>query len=729
MRVCPRCAAVYITNVQWCGIDGETLVEQDQDPLVGTAIERYQIEERLGMGGMGCVYRARHAVIEREYAIKVLYGDFAGDDKFRARFKREAQSISKIRHPNIVQVEDFGTTQAGLTFLAMELVRGRTLEEVIAAEAPMSPLRTAAIVRQVVAGLDAAHQLGFVHRDVKPSNIMLTKNETYEGEFVKILDFGAVSLRSIPMEERLTSIGHIIGTPTYMAPEQTQDPGVAPTADFYSVGCMMHEMLSGTPPFVGNGRAEVMVKHITEEPPPAPPSRGLELLIKKLLKKYPAERPQSGVELIAAIEKLNIGLKPLPDSVAPRRPSNVGGDLSKGADVDHDAFHSAPTNHMMMDEASQRELRSIAQDAANELPTPPNDRSPHDTFPSLTGVGPEDGQWGPGWNVMASSEPPGYDEMAVAPGAPSYGAPQIAYGDGSAARALEVEHDETAEVEPVADTDQSPVPSKEAVRTWVVRKRDPLPQTDDLRIETSELPVDLDTNPSDVVPSHDVLYEPSRPSDVPPSPDDDAGPTQVDFQYEPAAMGMERPEVIAASTEDLQALEDFAASAEAQSDGLEVTEPPGSADADTPEELVIPTEPTDPSEPTAPPAARTQEIQVQVPDPATASDVAATILTPDQIELNTPPSAVVGETLQPSNRLPLERDPSDREGVSPTVDGAPAVAKPTIPAAPQPATRKRSIALPLILVFLLIAAALVVSVLLFRATDDAAPVVQVIRSD
>jgi serine/threonine protein kinase len=272
VRICPRCSSVYAAHVARCGLDNELLVEGPQDPLVGKTLDRYLIVERLGAGGMGCVYRATHTIIDREYAIKVLYGDFACDDKFRARFQREAQSVSKIRHPNVVTVEDFGTTSTGLTFLAMEMVRGRTLEEVIEKEAPISPARTAHIVRQVASGLGAAHQLGFVHRDVKPANVMLTRVDGVE--WVKILDFGAVNLRAVPLDQRLTSIGHIIGTPTYMAPEQTQDPNVEATADLYAMGVMMHEMLTGQPPFTGQGRAEVLVKHITEAPPPTPPSRG-----------------------------------------------------------------------------------------------------------------------------------------------------------------------------------------------------------------------------------------------------------------------------------------------------------------------------------------------------------------------------------------------------------------------------------------------------------------------
>ncbi len=373
VRVCPRCRSIYATRVQWCGIDNTALVDQPHDPLIGNDLERYRIVENLGVGGMGCVYRASHAFIEREYAIKVLFGDFAGDPKFRERFRREAKSISQIRHPNIVTVEDFGTTPEGLTFLAMELVHGRTLEQAIEEEAPFSPVRAAQIVRQVVAGLGAAHSLGFIHRDVKPSNIMLSDQQGLE--LVKILDFGAVSMRSVPVDQRLTSIGHIIGTPTYMAPEQSQDPNVGPPADLYAVGVILYEMLTGTAPFVGKGRAEVLIKHIMEEPPKAPPSRGLERLVAGLLKKQPSDRPQAALEVIRMIDMLGLDLAIVSDpprkAQSTLRTAEIPG---RGLRVDSGAISSriaAPT----MDPADQ--------------PTPQSDRDVigYDTFPSL---GPED---------------------------------------------------------------------------------------------------------------------------------------------------------------------------------------------------------------------------------------------------------------------------------------------------------------------------------------------------
>lgn len=321
--------------------DGTDLVDSERDPLVGQRLDRYVVEEQLGEGGMGCVYRARHTVLDREYAIKVLFADFARDARFVARFRREAQSMSRVRHEHIVNVEDFGTSPEGRTFLVMELVHGRTLLEVIAQEAPIPPVRAGLFLKQMLEGLGAAHGGGFVHRDVKPANVMVG----YDGakEHIKILDFGTVSLRSMPSNERLTHVGHIIGTPTYMAPEQTQDPSVGPTADLYALGVVLYEMLTGVPPFTGVGRAEVMVKHITVPPPNAPPSAGLERLVQWLLRKLPSERPQSAEQALAFLRDLDLeapdkedtSLTPLPD--AGEFPS-----LTSSLDRDHWSDDSLP---------------------------------------------------------------------------------------------------------------------------------------------------------------------------------------------------------------------------------------------------------------------------------------------------------------------------------------------------------------------------------------------------
>jgi serine/threonine protein kinase len=549
VRICPRCSSVYTNGSQWCGLDGQPTFESEQDPLVGSTIDRYRVEERLGVGGMGCVYRARHTVIEREYAIKVLFGDFSSDERFRARFKREAQVVSKIRHPNVVSVDDFGTTPNGLTFLAMELVRGRTLEQVIEREGALAPARAGAIARQVAAGLSAAHRLGLVHRDIKPANVMLTRGP--EGEQAKLLDFGAVGLRTMPSDERLTSVGHIIGTPTYMAPEQTQDALVGPTADLYALGVMLFEMLAGVPPFVGAGRSEVLIKHITEEPPPAPSSRGLESVVKRLLEKLPDARPQTADEVIELIDRLsltkNLGRGDEVTGVTPQgwSPTSTQRPAIR-PDLVAERFHSAPTDHLPEDDLFPR---SSPQPAAS------------DTLPTSSAYGasavPESGpafdtdprqhEWPP-WILESSREPlpASLQEAFEESSEPGFLVRPVGTTGELAALALEPDGASFDFAETMAppdggmtgleDTAKSPLsgrpprltteplmPTTDPEHTVVVRERvtprsGSVPPTVQLRA-----PVD------------DLLFEPSRPEDLaPPRSDDDGGPTQVDFQLEDA---------------------------------------------------------------------------------------------------------------------------------------------------------------------------------------------------
>ncbi|MCK6547158.1 protein kinase, partial [Myxococcota bacterium] len=305
MRVCPRCRSIYSMPVDRCGIDGSAIVEQDTDPLVGTSVDRYEIVEPLGRGAMGCVYRARHSVLGSDCALKVLYGNFALNQRLTERFRREAQAIGKMSHPNVVDVVDFGRTAEGLTFLVMELVEGRTLEEIILRDGPLPPARAARIARQLASGLGEAHRRGFVHRDMKPANVMVT--QTDELEVVKILDFGVVGLIQAAASAKLTAVGHIVGTPTYMAPEQARTSSVGPAADLYALGVILFEMSSGRPPFEGTGVAEVLLRHLNDPPPMLRPSGGLERLVAQLLEKDPEKRLASAARLIQELDKLELG--------------------------------------------------------------------------------------------------------------------------------------------------------------------------------------------------------------------------------------------------------------------------------------------------------------------------------------------------------------------------------------------------------------------------------------
>jgi serine/threonine protein kinase len=364
--VCPKCRSIFMSAPRVCGIDGTSLIEQSMDPLAGELIDRYRIVENIGRGGVGCVYRGVDG--DRQAAIKVLYGDFACDTRFQERFRREAQSISRIVHPNVVALEGFGSTPDGLMFLIMELVNGRTLEDVIASEAPLAPYRAAQIVRQIAAGLGAAHALGFVHRDMKPGNVMLTEDDI---EQVKILDFGVVNLLESKTDPRLTATGHIVGTPVYIAPEQIHTPDVGPSADLYALGVLLYEMLTGAPPFAGRTFAELMLKHIAEVPKKAPPNSGLEDIAAALLEKSPEKRPASTHEVIQMIDRLRITVEIMPRAALARPEQTVRTQAPVAIDKPDDEPFEDPASSQFGTVTVRRTLDGPAPDR----PTP-RDLSP-----------------------------------------------------------------------------------------------------------------------------------------------------------------------------------------------------------------------------------------------------------------------------------------------------------------------------------------------------------------
>ena len=304
LRFCPRCRSIYTARVEFCAIDGAGLSETSDDPLVGYTVDRYEVLERIGMGATGCVYRVEHEVIEQEHAMKILYGDLGQDARLVERFKREAKATSMMRHPNVVSVSDFGRSANGLIFLVMELVRGRTLHEEIACYAPLSFGRVAHIVEQIAAGLGEAHRLGYIHRDVKPTNVLLVGQGTAQS--IKILDFGIVGLRTEPLGPRLTSLGFLVGTPAYMAPEQATAPSdVTPSADLYSLGVIAFEMLTGGLPFDASDPLDMIIEHSTTPVPSLPPCGGLEAIVEWMLEKRPSDRPQSAGQLLEALAQLH----------------------------------------------------------------------------------------------------------------------------------------------------------------------------------------------------------------------------------------------------------------------------------------------------------------------------------------------------------------------------------------------------------------------------------------
>src|SRR5215468_2416858 len=263
MSACASCTWEVQLEDTFCPRCGATVI----DPLIGTVVgERYRIVSRIGVGGMGAVYRAEHTMMRRDLAIKVLLPELGGKEEFAKRFEREAESASRLTHPNIITVTDFGRTPEGSLFLVMEFLAGESLSDAIAA-GPMPTERALAIMRQILRALEHAHAAGVVHRDLKPENIMLVEREG-QRDVVKILDFGIAKVTE-PQSggQALTQAGVIFGTPEYLSPEQALGEAVDARADLYAAGVILYEMLAGRRPFESEDKVKIISMHLSHAPP------------------------------------------------------------------------------------------------------------------------------------------------------------------------------------------------------------------------------------------------------------------------------------------------------------------------------------------------------------------------------------------------------------------------------------------------------------------------------
>jgi beta-lactam-binding protein with PASTA domain/predicted Ser/Thr protein kinase len=274
---------------------------------------RYEIEDLLGQGGMARVFRGTDKVLDRTVAVKVLSPQFAGDDQFVSRFRREAQAAAALNHPNIVSVYDTGD-QGDVHYIVMEYVQGRTLRDVVRQEGPLMPERASEITQAVARALDAAHDAGLVHRDIKPGNIMLTR----EGE-VKVMDFGIARTST---GDTLTQTAAVLGTASYLSPEQAQGSAVDARSDIYSLGCVLYEMLTGRAPFTGDSPVAIAYKHVREDPVPPSHLNGdvpdaLEAVVMKAMAKNPDNRYQTADELREDLERVSAGVPTLATPLLP----------------------------------------------------------------------------------------------------------------------------------------------------------------------------------------------------------------------------------------------------------------------------------------------------------------------------------------------------------------------------------------------------------------------------
>ncbi len=284
----------------------------EADPLIGRVLDKYRVVEHIARGGMGRVYRAIQENLGREVALKVLDARDGGDPDFERRFAMEAAVCSRLTHPNTVRIFDFGNAGGGLVWIAMELLRGRSLQEAVAAEAPMDPLRVVRLMKQVCGSLAEAHDHHVVHRDLKPSNILLTSHGGEE--YPKVVDFGLV--KPLDLDIEVTRSGMLLGSPMYMAPEQITGGSIDARTDLYALGAMLYVMLTGEPPFGRGVAISLMMSHVNdpipafvERNPSVAVPASLEWVVRTCLSKSPDERFASARELKRALNACELELE------------------------------------------------------------------------------------------------------------------------------------------------------------------------------------------------------------------------------------------------------------------------------------------------------------------------------------------------------------------------------------------------------------------------------------
>lgn len=313
MKECQLCKKCYTDDVATCPTDGmPTMHTISGEPVLEG---KYHLEKRLGQGGMGVVYCARHAYLKTQHAIKVILPDLVGNDpQLVTRFRQEALAAAAIRHHNVVSTTDYGVAMGTMPFLVMEYVEGESLHDLLTREGKLAPERALDLMTAICAGIGAAHSQGIVHRDLKPLNIMICKDKATMSEAVKILDFGLAKIKSGELlgsfiQAQTTGL---MGSPFYMAPEQWSDEDLDGRSDIYSLGVMLFQMLTGDVPFKGSSIPAIMKKHLYDAPPTFA-ERGLhlsprlELAVRHTLEKEPQKRTAS-VEIMVGELRSALGL-------------------------------------------------------------------------------------------------------------------------------------------------------------------------------------------------------------------------------------------------------------------------------------------------------------------------------------------------------------------------------------------------------------------------------------
>ncbi len=287
-----------------------------------TVANKYRVEQMIGEGGMGKVYKATQLALDKPVVLKVLRQALLSDERTVARFQREAKAASRLNHPNSISVLDFGQADDGAMYIAMEYVQGKDLHHILSREWPLPEARVIRLVSQVLSALADAHSAGVIHRDLKPENIMVEQRRG-EADFVKVLDFGIAKIVDGTNDDgpALTRAGFVCGTPEYMSPEQARGAQLDHRSDLYAVGVILYQLTSGMLPFDSDSAVGFATKHLTEVPPPptrrrpdARVSPAMERLIMKALAKSPDDRPQTAeqfrAELLAIEKERRAGVGP-----------------------------------------------------------------------------------------------------------------------------------------------------------------------------------------------------------------------------------------------------------------------------------------------------------------------------------------------------------------------------------------------------------------------------------
>ena len=314
-KICPTCGTEYPANERFCPRDGTALRSQGGGTdLVGSIIgERYHVLKKLGEGGMGQVYLAEHVKMGRKSAVKVMNPGMVHDADAISRFNREAANASRINHPNVAGIYDFGETSDGLIYLAMEFIEGESLTALVEKNGALPPARAADITKQAADGLAVAHDMGIVHRDLKPDNIMIAKNRD-GSDCVKVVDFGIAKAAGAE-NQKVTKTGLVVGTPEYMSPEQLAGDKLDGKSDIYSLALVAFNMLTGKLPFDGETAQESMIMRLTDEPkslavmkPDTSWSPEVQAVMNKALQRRSADRyhkaAQFGVALWEAVDHM-----------------------------------------------------------------------------------------------------------------------------------------------------------------------------------------------------------------------------------------------------------------------------------------------------------------------------------------------------------------------------------------------------------------------------------------